>query len=89
MRHGLKKGNKIEITVIIATTKTGGPYSFKQLPASYLLTTKETMSVGETRSPWHTEKGKALHSILAQNAEPHCTPEEASNPIGYQLISTL
>ena len=51
MRHGLKKGNKIEITVIIATTKTGGPYSFKQLPASYLLTTKETMSVGETRSP--------------------------------------
>lgn len=61
------------------------PYNFKHLPARFLLVTKATVSTAETvLSPWHWEE-QTLHSILAQNAEPQCNPEEASNPMEINL----
>lgn len=50
-------------------------YSFKHLPTRFLLVTKATVSAAETL------RRANLHSVLAQNAEPQCNPEEASNPM--------
>lgn len=70
--------------------KIGGQQFFKQFPARRLSITEETASAVETDlSPDAQRTAHSLCSILTQKAAPSLNHEDATNPAGNTLISTL